>query len=308
MNNIRYHFLAFLVVAIWGCTFISTKVLIFADLMPSEIFFIRFVIAYIGILLFNLLGKREFRLWSDSLKEEFHLLLLGISGGSLYFYTENTALSYTQASNAAFLVCVAPLLTMLLTLVFKKLSKGTIASGLQNVRLSFPLVGGSFLALAGMSMVFFDGMSLQISPKGDLLAFAAALCWALYSLLAVFYVDKYGSLFVTRKVFIYGLLTIIPLLSFSGDSVLAVNPQVLLEPKVFLNLLFLGAVASLFCFIAWNRVMAALGNVTSTNYVYLNPVFTMIGAVLILGEKMTFVAALGCAMILAGVIFAGKQG
>ena len=51
----------------------------------------------------------------------------------------------------------------------------------------------------------------------------------------------------------------------------------------------------------------AIGNVTATNYVYLNPVFTLIAAVLILGERMTLVSGLGSAMILGGVILAGAK-
>ncbi len=53
--------------------------------------------------------------------------------------------------------------------------------------------------------------------------------------------------------------------------------------------------------------MLAIGNVTATNYVYLNPVFTLIAAVIILGERMTLVSGLGSAMILGGVILAGSK-
>jgi drug/metabolite transporter (DMT)-like permease len=42
-----YHLIAILVVAIWGLTFISTKVLINHGLTPQEIFFYRFLIAYL---------------------------------------------------------------------------------------------------------------------------------------------------------------------------------------------------------------------------------------------------------------------
>lgn len=63
------------------------------------------------------------------------------------------------------------------------------------------------------------------------------------------------------------------------------------------HLLFLGLVASLACFIIWNLVIDKLGNVTSTNYVYLNPIFTLISAMIFLGEKMTPVAALGSASV-----------
>lgn len=301
-----FHILAFIIVTIWGVTFISTKVLINSGLSPAQIFTIRFTIAYIGIWIACLIkGGRDKRFLTRSLKEELMMVFLGITGGSLYFLTENTALAYTQASNAAFIVCIAPLLTLLLTLTLKRLFKGPLIDGLENVKLGFPLIGGTVLALTGMFLVVFNGYTLHISPKGDLLAFGAALCWALYSQFMSQMTIRYGTFFATRKVFIYGLLTIIPVILLSDNSnLLSVNFS---TPKVWGNLLFLSILASLLCFIGWNRVMAAIGNVTSTNYVYLNPVITLIAAIIILGESMTVTSAIGSAMILGGVILAGAK-
>ena len=55
-----YHLLALAVVAVWGVTFVCTKVLIQAGLQPAEIFAIRFLLAYIGIWLLSL-GKAPTR-------------------------------------------------------------------------------------------------------------------------------------------------------------------------------------------------------------------------------------------------------
>ena len=299
-----WHLLALAVVAVWGVTFVCTKTLISAGMAPAGIFAIRFTLAYIGIWVLCLSDRKNLRCWSRSWKDELVFLFLGITGGSFYFLTENTALAHTQATNVAFLVCVAPLFTLLFTLLYKLLFKDRFARGMEDVRLGFPLVGGTLLALAGMAMVVFDGARLQISLEGDLLAIGAALCWALYSLFMGQMTADYGAVFATRKVFFYGLLTILPFLGASAGSF---SPAVLGQPVVYGNLLFLGLVASLACFVAWNLVMAKLGNVTSTNYVYLNPVFTLISAMIILGERMTLVSGLGSAAILAGVILAGSK-
>ena len=299
-----WHLLALAVVAVWGVTFVCTKTLISAGMDPAGIFAIRFTLAYIGIWVLCLSDRKNLRCWSRSWKDELVFLFLGITGGSFYFLTENTALAHTQATNVAFLVCVAPLFTLLFTLLYKLLFKDRFARGMEDVRLGFPLVGGTLLALAGMAMVVFDGARLQISLEGDLLAIGAALCWALYSLFMGQMTADYGAVFATRKVFFYGLLTILPFLGASAGSF---SPAVLGQPVVYGNLLFLGLIASLACFVAWNLVMAKLGNVTSTNYVYLNPVFTLISAMVILGERMTLVSGLGSAAILAGVILAGSK-
>ena len=299
-----WHLLALAVVAVWGVTFVCTKTLISAGMDPAGIFAIRFTLAYIGIWVLCLSDRKNLRCWSRSWKDELVFLFLGITGGSFYFLTENTALAHTQATNVAFLVCVAPLFTLLFTLAYKKLSHGRFARGLEHVQVGFPLIGGTVLALIGMAMVVFDGSRLEVSARGDLLAIGAALCWALYSLFMGQMTADYGAVFATRKVFFYGLLTILPFLGASAGSF---SPAVLGQPVVYGNLLFLGLGASLACFVAWNLVMAKLGNVTSTNYVYLNPVFTLISAMIILGERMTLVSGLGSAAILAGVILAGSK-
>lgn len=300
---IQYHLLALAVVAVWGVTFVSTKVLIGAGMHPVAIFFIRFVLAYAGIWLYILLSGGNRQLWFGW-KDELVFLVLGVTGGSFYFLTENTALAYTQACNVAFLVCSAPLFTAIFTLIYKRFGKGRFADGLEDIRLGWPLIGGTVLALTGMALVVFDGARLEVSAMGDLLAIGAALCWAAYSLFMAQMTREYGTVTATRKVFFYGLLTILPFMGGYGDSF---SPMVIGQTAVWSNLLFLGLVASLVCFILWNLVMEKLGNVTSTNYVYLNPVFTLLTATALLGERMTLWAAIGSAAIMAGVIWAGKR-
>lgn len=304
-NKFAYHLLALAVVAVWGVTFVCTKTLIGAGMDPAGIFAVRFTLAYVGIWVLCLTGKEKVRIFSDSLKDELMFLFLGVTGGSFYFLTENTALAYAQASNVAFLVCVAPVFTAIFTLIGRRFPEGRFVDGLEDVKVGFPLVGGTVLALVGMAMVLFDGSSLELSLKGDLLSIGAALCWALYSMFMGQMTKDYGALMATRKVFFYGLLTIIPFLSGSADSF---SLSILGQPVVYLNLLFLGLIASLACFVAWNVAMSKLGNVTSTNYVYLNPVFTLITAAIILGERMTPVSMIGSVAILGGVVLAGQRG
>ena len=299
----QYHFLALAVVAVWGVTFVSTKVLIIAGMRPAAIFLLRFVLAYAGLWAYMLLAGKKVFLW-NGWKDEGVFFVLGVTGGSLYFLTENTALAYTQASNVSFLVCSAPLFTAILTLLYSRYGKSRFARSLEKIHLGWPLLGGTVLALAGMALMVFDGHKVQLSAKGDLLAIGAAICWALYSLFMGQMTREYGTLAATRKVFFYGLLSILP---FLGDCGSSFSTGVLRQTPVWSNLLFLGLVASLVCFLVWNIVIDKLGNVTSTNYVYLNPVFTLITAMIILGERMTPLAALGAVLILAGIIWSGHR-
>ena len=70
-SNLLYHLVAFITVAIWGTTFVSTKVLMLNGLSPAQIFTLRFSIAYILMLMVN-----HKKMFADSWKDEFKLAML----------------------------------------------------------------------------------------------------------------------------------------------------------------------------------------------------------------------------------------
>ena len=115
---------------------------------------------------------------------------------------------------------------------------------------------------------------------------------------------NYSALFITRKVFFYGLLTILPY--FIVHPTMPTMP-LLLRPDVAANLLFLSCVASLGCYLAWTWVMDRLGAVVATNYVYLNPLFTIVFAWLILSERITPWFIVGTALIVTGMYLADRK-
>lgn len=279
----RSHLAALFSVVVWGATFVSTKVLIAHGLTPAEIFLMRFAMAYLCIL-----PLARGRLWSDSPRDELLLLAAGICGGSVYFLTENMALEFAPASNVSLIVCTAPLWTAL-----------AMSLADRRERMTRRAVVGSLLAFAGMVLVVLNGrFVLRLSPRGDLLAFAAAWLWVFYSMAVKRLAGRYPALFITRKVFFYGLLTILPVFAFRP---FAVTAEMLAQPAVWGNLLFLGLIASMLCYLLWNAAMHRLGAVRTTNYIYLNPLVTMLTAALFINERITPVALVGAALILYGM-------
>lgn len=288
------HLTALATVTVWGSTFVFTKMLLQAGLSPAQIFTLRFLTAYVLLLVFSAVTHR-LSLRSKCWQDEGVMLLLGVTGGSLYFLAENAALLFTTATNASLIVCSCPLFTMLLVALFFRRSE----------RFTRRQATGSLLAFIGMAAVVLNGhFVLRLSPVGDLLAFVACLCWAVYSLLMRYASAFYSPLFITRKVFFYGLLTIIPYY--------IVRPgfpswQLLLRPDVALNLLFLGVVASMLCFLVWNWVIRRLGALVATNWVYLNPVSTILFAWWLLGEQITLWFLLGTVFILLGMFVCDRR-
>ncbi|MDY3251818.1 MAG: DMT family transporter [Prevotella sp.] len=289
----KYHIVAFLTVAVWGTTFVWTKLLIINGLSPAQIFTLRFIIAYVLLTGFSLWRGRH-KWLSDNWRDELTMMALGLTGGSMYFLTENESLRFTTATNTSLIVCSCPLFAMLIISMFYKSERFNRLQAL-----------GSILALIGMAAVVLNGhFVLHLSPLGDTLAFSACICWALYTLLMKPVMGRYPAMFITRKVFFYGILTILPYYIFVPDMP---SLDVLMRPEVALNLLFLGSVASMLCYLTWSWCMKGLGAVICTNWVYVNPITTIIAAWLILDEQITVYFLIGSILIIAGMYLSSKR-
>ncbi|MGP1558993.1 MAG: DMT family transporter [Prevotella intermedia] len=287
-----YHLIAILVVSIWGATLVNTKVVIQGGMRPDEVFLSRYVIAYLAM--WTLSYKR---LWSDNIKDELLMVACGVLGGSLYFIPENFAVQVGSVNDISFILCTSPLFTMFLAILFCK------------EKLTKSLAIGSIIALIGVSFIIFGGNneSSTVTNRvlGDALALLSTACFGAYCLLLRPLGQKYGAAFLTRKMFFYGALTSIPLFIITPWHYPVEN--FLTDLPVTFNLLFLGLVASFFCFGAWSYVTEKVGAVKIANYNYLSPICTVIISAIFLGEKMTMEAAIGSVLILIGVFFANKK-
>ncbi|ACD54058.1 multidrug transporter [Clostridium botulinum] len=282
-KNLLLNFLAFFTIVVWGTTFVSTKVLL-STFTPAEIMFLRFSIAYIMLLLIH---PKFYKI--TSLKEEALFLLAGITGGSLYFLTENSALIYSLTSNVALILATAPILTAFMAHFFSK-----------GETLNKNLFIGFIIAILGVFLVIFNGnFILKLNPLGDILALSAALCWAIYSVTLKKISGTYNYIYVTRKMFFYALLTILPFILFSSNNNITLLS--LSQPKVIFNLLFLGVIASGVCYVVWNYTVDNLGIIKTNNYIYLIPAVTMIASFFILNESITLYSTFGAILVLLGV-------
>jgi len=291
-DDTRALLVAFVVCVIWGSTFISTKLLIMNGLSPAQIFTLRFILAWVLMLCFD-----HKRLWSDSLRDELLLVGLGITGGSVYFFPRTKRCAIPPPPTFRSSVCSCPLVT---TLLYRLVVRGS--------RLGRQQLAGALLAFFGMAAVVLNGrFVLHLSPLGDTLALLACLCWAVYSILMKYISGRYSSVFITRKVFFYGLLTVLPYYIYRPEE-LSMQPLWQLSAAadratvvVWGNLIYLGCVASMLCYLAWTWAIGRLGVVRTTNFVYVNPIATVVLAVIVLGERITPWFLCGAAMILLGL-------
>lgn len=286
-KGITLYLLASFMIIMWGSSLISTKYLLIAGLNPSEIYIIRFIIAYVCLLAFT---WRTFgvRSWRD----EVIFFLCGLFGGSVYFIGENIALTLTNTNNVGLLVSTAPLLTALIARIFfpeEKITRGVVI--------------GSVIAFIGVGFVMFNSShAVEINPLGDILALAAAAAWAIYSLLLRRVNGHYDIMTLTRKVFFYGIITSLPL-TFTFDNHL--TAEIFSDPWVWFNLLLLSIVMSMCCYLIWNKMVEEWGPIVSSNWIYLQPIVTLIACAIFLNESISLIGGIGIALVFIGVVFAG---
>jgi drug/metabolite transporter (DMT)-like permease len=277
------HLIALLTIIIWGTTFISTKILL-QDFTPVEILFFRFIMGFAALLIVY-----PYRMKVVNRKQELLFAAAGLSGVTLYYLFENIALTFTMASNVGVICSLAPFFTAIIAYLFLKE---------EPLRLNFFL--GFVVALAGLFLISYSGTSnFQLNPLGDLLAVAATIVWAVYSVLSRKISSfGYNTLQATRKIFFYGILFMIPAL-FLFDFKLGLERFA--NPVNLFNLVFLGLAASALCFVTWNFAVKVLGPVQTSVYIYLIPVITVITSVIVLHEKITLLAGIGTVLTIAGL-------
>lgn len=288
-GKIMGHLGALFVVIAWGTSFISTKVLMEdASLSPSEVYVYRFALAYL-----ILLAVTFKKIFANNLRDELQLFLCGVCAGSLFYVLENYALKYTTTGNVSLLSSLSPMITAaMMALVFR----AKIGAG---------LIIGSIIAFIGVGCIIFShGEGIEINPLGDILALLSALAWSIYAVGVKRLVPIYTALFITRKLFLYGVLTAAPLLwTGEGPSHFGV---LFSNASFILNLLFLVLVCSLLGFVVWNYATKSLGPVAANNYLYLQPLTTMVVAYFIFDEKISLLGYIGCVLIIGGLIISDK--
>lgn len=257
---------------------------------PVETYVYRFALAYLLMLVMTCK-----KIFSNSWKDEFQFLICGMCAGSIYFITENYALQHTTTGNVSLLSAMSPIFTtLLMALIFK-------------TRINVGVAVGSVIAFTGVGCIIFShGEGFEIKPAGDLLALSSAVSWAVYSVAVRKLIPNYSSMFITRKLFFYGVITALPFLAMQQGPLHLRLLFDMSQPQYLMNLLFLVVMCSIVAYLLWNEAMKILGSVTANNYIYMQPLVTMVAAYFIFQENIYFLGYLGCVLIIGGLIISDK--
>lgn len=277
---------ALITVMIWGSTFLVSKNVLNSGIQSSTLMFFRFSIAYV-LLLFLSKGTISFKFDLKSLRQELLFLLLGLSGGSLYFFLEYTSLKITSAVNVGLISATVPIMSTAISLMLGK------------IRVGYKYYVGSVFAFLGVVLIVLNGKwQITFSLFGDLLAILSSLLWAIYTVILTILEKKYSEVLISRRLFFYALLTIVGFVIFNAD----VSEFIALcESSVLFSVLYLSLGASAICIVLWNISINKIGIVKTNNFLYLLPVVTLFCSVLFAIDEITIYSIFGSFLIFIGI-------
>jgi drug/metabolite transporter (DMT)-like permease len=283
---------ALFAVAIWGCTFIATK-LALREVSPASIIWLRFGIGVL-ILGVTVVLRKQFAL--PKMNEWGYLALIGFLGVTFHQWLQATGLITAQATVTAWIVATIPVFTALLGWFFLKELLGPFR------------ILGIIIASLGVLLVVSRGdlqslASGKFGTTGDFLILISAVNWAVFSVLSrrglathpparmMFYVMLFGWIFTSIWLFGTGLgISEVPHLTSTG----------------WISVLFLGVFGSGLAYIAWYDALKAMPASQLGVFIYIEPLVTMVVAALMLSEAVTYAAAAGGAITIAGIYMVNK--
>ncbi len=275
--------LAMLVIIIWALAYVVIRATVRDMTIPPFTFaFLRFTLAAV-ILEFIPAGKTDPK---PRGKDAVAIFAMGFFAVFLYFAFENYGLVYTSATNAAILVSLIPVFTMMGVAVIYK-QKASVINWL-----------GVIPAVAGTALVVFNGrINLHLEPAGDMLIALSSASWAVYTLIGRGIVDRYHPVTITRYNIRNGALMFLPFAIYEYSMGQCGN----ITLQSLGGVVYLGVFCTVFAFIIWNSLLSRLGVVFLSNLLYCQCIFTAAAAWFFLGERVTLMLAIGTAILLSGI-------
>ena len=105
---------------------------------------------------------------------------------------------------------------------------------------------------------------------------------------------------MTRKILFWGVLLCLPFSLLLGD-ITTIRAFATEGFRIWGAFLYVVLGSSMLCYVFWGKATTLLGSVTTSLYMYLMPVFTVIGSAIIVHDPVTPFTFLGIAAILLGV-------
>src|SRR5688572_8967220 len=222
---------------------------------------------------------------------------MGFIGVALHGLLQAYALQLTTAINSGWLIGLTPIWSAILAAV--------------HLRERFPprKLLGLILGFLGAMLVVtrgrFGGDVLGLpSTRGDLMILASTVNWAVYTVVGHPVLKRLGSLVATTCAMLVGWVLLTGPFLFAR----AWTDFARLDAPGWLAVLFLGVCCSGLGYLWWYGALEKMEAARVAAFLYLEPLVTLVAAVVLLGEPVGVTTIAGGLMLVGGVALVEKGG
>ena len=272
-------------VCLWGLAPVATRALVF-QLAPLALLTLRQLLAASVLLpwavpVMRRIGARDM--------PRFAAGLLGMIG---YNLPVTVGLQWLPASSAGLLLATEPVWVLVISYVFL------------GERAGPRVLLGSAVALAGVAVIagpsaLSSGYGMR-AVAGAALVLLATMAFGGYTVVLRPLSEKYGPV---PAMAVSTVLGAVPYLAFVGP----LWPSRLSQPA-WAELLFLALGSTVAGMLLWNQAIVRGGSARISRLLYLEPVVSVLGAMVFLGERATAAVLVGGVLVIAGVLMTVGSG
>ncbi|MFB7140200.1 DMT family transporter [Gottfriedia sp. NPDC056225] len=282
----QIYIILFCIMVVWGFNVIATKVLV-ENFMPVTMTAIRVFTAGVSVFIILFLIKKVRLLTKREFGYVFPAMLLNVVA---HHYFLSIGLSQTSASNGGLILGMGPLLTALLSVFFL----GSVMTFVRILGVLFGFAGVAFI-------VFQSGGGFHGVSHGDFYVFLAILAQA-----SSFVLIKKASKTLDPRLMTGYMLVMGSIILFGISQILepdGLASMVHHSAGIWAVFFASAVVATAMGHMLYNFALGKVGTTEAAIFLNLNPFFSLIGAVLFLGEKIVLTQVVGFILILIGVLF-----
>jgi len=276
-------------VIFWGLSYIAIKIVL-NELEPVEMISLRFLLASPALWLILKYKKIDIFPLKNSGN-----LIVGAFLIFIHFWVMAVGMKETTASNTAWILTTAPIFIAILGwLVLKE--RFTLWQSL-----------GLLIAASGVIVLTANGSfdNLKwLNSRGDYIVLGSCITWAIYTIWVRKIRGIANPLLITFWMTTFAGLIFVPYTFLTSD----ISKFVSLQTDTIVSLLFLGLCCLAIAFWLWSEGLAKQNATDVGIYLYVEPLITMVGAWVILDERITVWLILGAVLITIGVLISEKYG
>jgi drug/metabolite transporter (DMT)-like permease len=285
-SNLGARLAALTAVVFWGISFVATKSAL-QEISPVTLIFTRFAMGTAFLFLILALRRESPVPPRESIAP---LVLMGFVGIFVHQMLQAYGLTLTTAIRTGWLIGLIPIWSAVLS------------AAVLGERFGMRKVVGLVLGTVGAIIVITRGEILARTlslptTKGDLLILASTFNWAIYTILGRKTLKRVGSAKATTVAMFAGWAMFIPFFAMSTGW----REYTLLSSTGWMAVIFLGIGCSGLGYLFWYAALERIETSQVAAFLHLEPLVTLIAAVIVLGEPVVISTVIGGLIVLAGV-------